>query len=681
MRRLGLLLLVLIWTLTVPARAETAGTGAVVFEGNERFNEARLLRALRRYDAKLEGKFDVMDADDAAYFLREFYFTEGFPDARVAYDFSAIGPRVVFTIDEGRRVALGQIEFEGNHFFPSARLKDIVEAFIRQATLNPFGRLDFVEMAVYNAGTAIIAEYHRMGFRNVMVHADALPGTQPNTMDVQFHVEEGIQFHLKAIHSTGLPADVESPAELLSDRIGHPLPEDSRLLLNTRVVSTLRNAGFFEARVESNETADQSTGDVDLEFQIEPGRIYRIGTIQVEGYRHSMLGAVMKRFGVREGERYNASKLAEGTRRLWFSGAFSDATTQLEPRQDGTIDIKLQLQETAAKQIKFGVGYGEWDQFYSDVTYTDRNFFGTLRRFEVDTFVSTKRYGVTLELTDPFLFNTDTDGTLGLVFLRQYLPAYQAYFFGGYAALERQFTAGDLTGYRLAYQWRTVRDTKVFAGEEFVGQTEEDYTVGQLQFGQILDRRNDMLVPMQGYQLLYDVGVASRVLGGDVSFFSMEAQATYYYPLREITSERPFVPFLMINHRAGMLVPFDDTDALPVPERFFLGGPDTVRSFQFDGMPPRDPEGNLLGGEAYWVVNLEAQVPIYRALFGVVFTDIGNLSPALSSYEEDNTRIALGGGLRFYTPIGALRVDYGYNLIRRDGDPFGAWQFGFGFTF
>jgi outer membrane protein insertion porin family len=106
-----------------------------------------------------------------------------------------------------------------------------------------------------------------------------------------------------------------------------------------------------------------------------------------------------------------------------------------------------------------------------------------------------------------------------------------------------------------------------------------------------------------------------------------------------------------------------------------------VRSFQLDGMAPRDEDGDPIGGQLYWQLNLEAQIPVFGPFYAVGFVDFGNLAPEWREAAISETRVAPGLGMRLYTPIGAVYVDYGYNLVRKDGDPVGAVQFGFGFTF
>jgi outer membrane protein insertion porin family len=98
-------------------------------------------------------------------------------------------------------------------------------------------------------------------------------------------------------------------------------------------------------------------------------------------------------------------------------------------------------------------------------------------------------------------------------------------------------------------------------------------------------------------------------------------------------------------------------------------------------MAPRDSEGAPGGGLFFLLANAELQIPVFRALYLVGFLDAGNLATSLEEFQWEDTRVAAGLGARLYTPLGAVRMDYGYNLIRGEGDPIGAWQFGFGFTF
>jgi outer membrane translocation and assembly module TamA len=125
----------------------------------------------------------------------------------------------------------------------------------------------------------------------------------------------------------------------------------------------------------------------------------------------------------------------------------------------------------------------------------------------------------------------------------------------------------------------------------------------------------------------------------------------------------------------------DEATTLPIDERFFNGGADTVRSFGERELGPLDKHGNPLGGEFYTVFNVEYTFPLYGELQGAVFTDAGNLSPTSENPGLTELRYAVGAGLRYKLPIGPIRLDYGVNPDPRPDEDFGAFHFSFGFAF
>ena len=312
--------------------------------------------------------------------------------------------------------------------------------------------------------------------------------------------------------------------------------------------------------------------------------------------------------------------------------------------------MQIEVKEGQAKQVSATVGYGEWNHAFAEGAYTDRNFLGTLNRFSLKAYVSQRSHGLGASLSDPWFLQTEIIATVSALYTRLEQPAYSATQYGGGVSMERRDNPGNQTGWRLGYQWKVVTDSTVDADDELDGAA-LNYTLGELSYQQTLDRRNDLLTPMKGYYLTAKADIASQFLLGEISYGRLSGQATWYLPLRPIIPERPFVPFVVLNSRAGLMLPFAGTDEIPIQERFFLGGPD------------------------------EIQWPVWKAFYLAAFVDVGNLSPTVEDFNWDETRIGVGLGGRVYTPLGAIRVDYGHNLIRKDGDPAGAWQFGFGFTF
>ncbi len=653
-------------------RAAPLSQPEVAFEGNERFSAQRLRMALQRFDVNIDDR--VTSADDAAFFLREFYFEQGFPEARVDYDFS---PRlVVFRVSEGGRAALGSLAFEGGEGLSRERIEAIFRAAVRQALRRPVGPLPFVESALDSAAERLRAAFVGEGFLDARVEIAAeLNGVEP--VPVTVTVLHGTRYRVGSVRFTGT-SEERALRDAVGEFVGRPFRPGTDLKVRSRALDWLRANGHLKAAVAVG-SVRHPDGTVDLALSVVPGRMFTIGRVDFSGLNRTHRWAAERRFGIRRGSRYDASALDAAERRMWFTGAFSSVVVRPHPQEGETVDLDVEAVEGRARQLAGTLGYSEWERGFATVRYTDRNAFGSLNRFTLEGFVSQRGFGGEAALTNPWLFGENLGGTVTAFAQRRELPAYRAVQYGASAGLAGRRDERGLTGWNLLYEWRVVTDTDVFSGDP--DDAIENYQLGMISFSQQLDTRNDLLAPMSGYNLRYEAGVAAPALFGDVSFFKATGTATLYFPLREILPERPYVPLFLVNHRVGVIVPFGGTESVPVPERFFLGGPDSVRSFQLDGMAPRDPEGVPTGGQAFFQVNVEFQYPIWQGLFGAVFTDFGNLAATLDEFTFSQTRIAPGAGLRIYTPIGTLRADYALNLVREDGDPLGNWQFGIGFTF
>jgi outer membrane protein assembly complex protein YaeT len=670
--------------------AAPAPNGQVRFEGNDSFSSRQLLAILRnRYYIPLDDDFSVTEADDAAYFLRAFYFSRGYRDAHASYAYKpGPPPSAFFHIEEGAPYFIGDIAFEGESAIPPDRMREIFTATVRQATLRPFGRMRYVSSAIESGRQAIVTALAQKGFLTATADVSEPRRAHEGLVDLRVRIYQGAQYFVREVAFTGSPVDDATMRGVLDDYVNEPYQRNQEALMRTRLQDWLHNHGYLQAKVATTSAINPKTGRVEVEFTIDAGRVYRIGDIRVENSasrsdREPMTRerAILSRLAIPRGSIYDASKVDEAARRLWFTGAFSEADIQRVPQPDGTVDLVLKLKETRAKRIQFGIGYSQWNRAYGEIHYIDRNFLGTLNRLNIDTEVSQRgSYGVSAALTDPWLLGTDFEGSVGLSAARRDLPPYKATEYGGTLSLVRRYDSVNLTGYRFSYGWKRVTDATVY-GIDAADNVEPNYTLGSVTFSQTYDTRNNILSPMKGLYLEHEMEFASRYLGGDVSFGRFSAQFTYYQPLREITTERPFVPFIVFNHRAGVLLPYGDTTSVPVQERFFLGGPDTVRSFQLDGLGPKDAGGDPIGGLAMLLFNLEIQWPVFNNIYVAAFADAGNLWSAASEIQPSDLQLGVGPGLRIYTPLGAVRVDYGYNVNRKQGDPIGAWQVGFGFTF
>jgi outer membrane protein insertion porin family len=165
-------------------------------------------------------------------------------------------------------------------------------------------------------------------------------------------------------------------------------------------------------------------------------------------------------------------------------------------------------------------------------------------------------------------------------------------------------------------------------------------------------------------------------LGGDVAFYKYQGETGWYFPMFWDT-------VILVRGRIGY-VQEGSGGKLPVYQKFTLGGINTVRGFDYGSISPRDPvTGDRIGGEKMMVYNLEYRFPLLKeqGLVGIAFFDAGNVFTKDENYTFSGIRRSAGTGLRWYSPIGPLRLEYGWNLDQKDDEASGRWEFTIGGTF
>ena len=360
---------------------------SVKFEGNAVFQEGALLRALRYYNVALSGNFDVTDADDAAYFLREYYFDHGYPNADIKYVYKRNPPSVVFHIDEGPRLWIGQVEFTGNSAITTDRLHDVFTATIRQQTLSPFGRLRYVPVAFEKAAYDLRAIFVQEGYLDSAV--EITEGEPENdAVPLTIDISEGPRYQLKDIEFGDIGFTDEEILKDLKIQLPQTYKPTDQALFRSRLVDFLRNRGHFNAEVSAMIAKDQEKGEVHLLFDVDPGPQYTLSEIEIEGLQRSREQSVLRKFSLRTGQPYHAARIEEAAQRLWFTGAFSDVDTKIDILDDKRLRLTLRLSEGRARQVRAFVGYGQWERAFGELSLIDRNFLGTLNRFELSGYVS-----------------------------------------------------------------------------------------------------------------------------------------------------------------------------------------------------------------------------------------------------------------------------------------------------
>jgi outer membrane protein insertion porin family len=225
---------------------------------------------------------------------------------------------------------------------------------------------------------------------------------------------------------------------------------------------------------------------------------------------------------------------------------------------------------------------------------------------------------------------------------------------------------------------------------------DEDYDLGAIQAQIGFDTRNDIFFPTKGQKSFLSVEYAADLLGGNVEFGRLTGGLRYFVQLRQTT-------VLAMRYSAGLIIPGPNQIGVPIGERFFKGGENTVRSFEEAQLGPKDDSNDPVGGYAYNVISIELRQQLINRLTASLFLDLGNIAPNRSREElgkppynsrsdiwEDTLddffsdfRPAVGAGVQYLLPFGPARLDFAFNPDRdteRDEDLF-AWHFSIGMAF
>ncbi len=695
-----------------PKPAENAAaqnaTDRIELVGVKSLNEADVRNALAE-PAESIGREGVTpaNADDAAFFAELFYRKRGFPRVSVAYAIVG-GGRLRLTVSEGPAIKLGDVSFPGARRLPADKLREYFLGPTRSRVPKNAPQLPFVKQDLDGGAENLRSYYASEGFLDAVVAAPTLrprrvapaaPGTPPPppVVDVRVSVREGVQYRYGPIAIVGLPP--LSPKDLAPPRanflreviLQQRVPDDSKPSLDRglaefskepftpggadamakRVEDWLKRRGHFTAKVsvEAPYRRYRNRGAVvPVRLVANPGPVWIVGDIRVSGTDRLNPQYVVNRFRKFQGKPYDPAGIDGVFQEEIRTGLFRGLS--VKPQPDGTLRLDVDIKEGKAREVGFSLGYATYDGPLAGVELRDRNLFGLGRTGAIRLDYSARTIAGEILYEDRHFLETDWQFRTRLRINQRDLDSYTKEEVGGQFELSRKLSKElEVAGF---VSIRKVKISELEVSPAEAGPT--SYFVGSAGASVSLDLRDSPVIPMRGIAANASVEAAPGLLG-DTDYVRSTWRLTYYLPLPKKFS-------LAVGIRQGSLVPLAGSRRdVPIDERFFSGGSTTVRSFAERELGPRDPlTDKFVGGLSYTTFNAELGIPIVGQLRGAVFFDAGNLSrsptPTFSGLRE-----AIGAGVRYQTPVGPLRVDYGINPSPKRGESSGALHISFGVAF
>lgn len=608
-------------------------------------------------------------ADDAAFFFKRLLIRAGHADAEV--DWKLPGGNVIeVNARPGPRYTYGNIR--------ANRLGPLTEEDLRQYFLQPL-----IETEAVAADEApYIEEYSLKGAANVENYLKSQGYWQANAaigdetfdrvnkqVSIQLQLNEGPLHTLARPVLNGIPAeDQQAILPLLQSYIGLTAESGNMTKVNGIVENYYREQGFQFAKVFVD--ARHRGGVTTLVFEIDRGIQYMVNDLKISGNEKTKTKRIRRYFDGLKDIHYDSNAADKALNNLLSSGAFQSATLNPVPVPGDMLDLQIEVTETTAKSLKSYLGLGSFEGGIIGMSYTDLNLKGNLLKLNARGEYSGRGFLGELSVTEPHFAGEAIQLTLRSFILQRLYEGYDK----TEAGLELSLLAKYYDHYssRLYMGVSSVSTSTSSLTDLELGP--DSYLNSRIGFEQTVDFRDDPLLPSKG---LYARGI--------LEFGSINGDASTTYVKSVLDGSYRFVlgeeHFFVTRISTGAIQPAS-SENLPIDLRLFSGGPDSVRSFEQRQLGPRSLSDDALGGQAYWNASAEYIHSIKDPIKGVLFFDMGQVYSDVSDWMSfSNPSYAIGAGVRVDLPIGSVRLEYGHNLNRREGEPSGTFHFTIGTSF
>jgi outer membrane protein insertion porin family len=590
--------------------------------------------------------------------------------------------KVTFRIERGVRFYYSDIRFEGLQ----AMAVSEAESYFRgaQFLIRQKGTRIYSPAGLNRSVGHFENALRLLGYAEVQVTVDLSEETErPGAVDLTVRVDEGPIHRVGAAIEKVQPEAAPQPVEIRATFPYAPYSEfwleDWRQQLRRRHFQE----GYADTQIQVRELGRMPEGPVeepdrvllDFEAITDPGQKLMVGEVRFSGHRKTREGFLASRSRLQTGEPLNPLRIQQARYRLTQTGLFDSVrfrTVDSELATDPpSRDVEFELREARSTQLSLLAGYGSYELLRGGVEWEQRNLFGAGHNSRLKLVQAIRATRGEYDYSVPGIFNTSADAFLALYALQREEPEFRRREAGGSVGFERPIHfLRSRVGIRYIHERLEARGLDVI--EEYGLPTARAASVA-LQL--IHDRRDNALSPERGHHLFARTQVASENLGGAVNYQLAEVGGSYHVRFRGGR-------FIHLGFSHGVLRPEGDrSDNLPFNKRFFPGGESSIRGYQVTEASPRDDLGNLVGAETYWMLNVELEQALTPSWSVVVFNDTLGTAAALDDYPSAETLTSLGLGIRWKTPVGPVRLEYGYNLNPRPRDPSGTLLFSIGFPF
>ncbi len=653
----------------------------IEFVGNEQIKTEDLLEIIKLKEWSI---LDINKVKKDIAALQKHYEEKGYYLARISYSVEPIKAdevKLIFRVEDFEKIEIKKITFLNNKRFSDRALKNVLQETREGGSFSNSGT-PFKEAGFKQDLQRLTYWYLEHGYLKFKFESPVVTVSEDKRwLFISIYVDEGEQY---AMGSTDFSGDLLfDKAELADGQLlnsGQTFSISARNADIQRLSEKYQDLGYAFVNVVPKMAIHDETRTVDIDYSFEKGSLVYFGEINISGNTKTHDKVIRRELRIVEGELFSGSKLRisrENVERLGFF-APGEVAFNTQPRKDqpDVLDVEIQIKERSTGTITLGAGYGSVQRFFFTTQVSEINLAGRGQSISLAANYSADRLtrSVNVGFTDPYAFDTRWSAGFDIFAINFPIP-------NRYLTRKLGF---DVRSGRWLSDYSQVFVTYKNEGLQITGSQDQEIDsrsdqglLSSVVFSFVRDLRNNRFETTAGnYQSASLEMAGVGPLGGDKLFYKLALNSRYY---RKVVGDLVFRNSLEFGRLLDAGGPF----GVPNAERYFLGGPNNLKGYEFFSVGPFQTSSTgrrfPVGGLVQMVGLFELEYPLVKeaGLKTVTFFDAGNsfLNFPGTGGEPFVLRTDMGFGLRWFSPIGPLRFEWGFPINRRPGESSTVFQF------
>lgn len=669
---------------------EKAYVKKISIKGNKKISKGRIEDELT---LKEKEYFDASKLDESKTKVLALYHDKGYADAKIeiypTVDELQNLMTVSILVTEGNRILIGAVEVEGVKAYKPKKILGLMDTKKKKVYKEETLRKDIDEIKKF---------YKNNGYLKIDVGEPVITFNSERTqMFIKLPVSEGEKYRIGTITFSGNTVFTE--AELrkeLTVKAKEVYNDEKFQDTRASILDLYYNKGYLNARVEPEMDFQKEKGILNINLAIHENEIIYVGNIYIEGLQSTKEYVIRRELNLQPGDVLAKSKLQRSMEKINNLGFIDAIEPEFQPTEKPDVmDLVMNITEGKPGMLSAGAGYSSIDQFVWSIQVSHINLLGRAQRLNLTWEYGARRQNYQVGWTEPWFLNKPM--SLGFdVFDTKRKIDYGTTPAAYYSQITR---GGDIKlGPRLSdylnllftYSYEEIEILEIDNALLYPTDSNGNVTASLVSPSKALtsslssqityDTRDNIFDASRGQKQSFSVQVAGGPFGGDVNFVKPIAKSSWFFP-----TWWKFV--LSLNSTFGMVENFAPSTDVPIYEKFYVGGADTVRGYQY-----RSEIGPSDGGKVMFVTNVEYKFPIvqekkHTILQGALFYDVGGAWKSMNDFslsigqDTNYMKSGFGFGIRFTTPVFPLRLDWGYGLNHKTGEDLSQFYFTIGNIF